>query len=91
LEAGTGADFVGSLFSCLALSANSSSTFFLMTSLSALFSFKSLTSFPTLNISASKSVAPDVDAAAVDAAGAGASTFFGAGAGVADGLLSLEE
>jgi hypothetical protein len=79
------AAFAGSLPSSLALRFNNSSTLALMASLSALFSFKSLTSFPTFNISASKSVAP-----AVGASAAGASTFFGAGAGVADGLLSLE-
>jgi len=55
-----------------------------MTSLSALFSFKSLTSFPTCKIKASKSEVPAVDA--VDAAAAGA-----AGADVADGLLSLKK
>ena len=77
-DVATGATvFAGSFPSCFALSASNSSTFALIASLSALFNFKSLTSFPTFKISASKSDPPDDEAA-------------GAAAG-ADGLLSLKK
>ena len=55
-----------------------------MTSLSALFNFKSLTSFPTFNISASKSELPVDGAAGTGAFGVGA-------AGTEDGLFSFKE